>query len=330
MENLKSTIIEKFANDINSLDFSLDETSLQFKYNSIVESIYNTILIKREKLNISSENVVQSNDFNLNFDAISAGKSFDTTLSNNEYMSAKQIKKELNPLTKIPNNFSLTYEMKEFAKSKHIPAENIESIFEDFVIHYQENGNENKNWDLMWKKWVKRSNTFKNHLPSKELDPNFKLTDTMIELVKDLIVKDQINIEFEKFKSHHIAKGTLKANWKAAWKSWCINHKQFIPKAPREQTAKQKEKADYKWDFRKAKEVSDRIKNWLRFEKKINWLDDYYWKDIPIPGIGWQKVMHPDFNKEEIILFKIDSTDGNFMLQHKTNDIIDAEVLEND
>jgi hypothetical protein len=95
-------------------------------------------------------------------------------------------------------------------------------------------------------------------------------------------------------------------------------------------TTQNKEKDYYKWDFRKAKEVSDKIKNWLRFDKKINWIDDYYWKDIPIPGIRWQKVMHPNFNKEEIILFKINSNDGSFILQHKSNDIIDAEVLKND
>jgi hypothetical protein len=41
-------------------------------------------------------------------------------------------------------------------------------------------------------------------------------------------------------------------------------------------------------------------------------------------------MIHPDFNKEEILLFKIDSTDGSFMLEHKSDDIIDAEVLEND
>ena len=40
--------------------------------------------------------------------------------------------------------------------------------------------------------------------------------------------------------------------------------------------------------------------------------------------------MHPDFNKEEILLFKIDSVDGNYMLQYQSDEIIDAEVLEND
>ena len=166
--------------------------------------------------------------------------------------------------------------------------------------------------------------------PPKNRNPYTNISKIVKQTAKEYMDNENITLEFTKFKNHYMANGDLKVSWEKVWENWCINHKQFKPKAPREQSTKQKEKADYKWDFRKAKEVSDRIKNWLRFDKKINWLDDYYWKDIPIPGIGWQKVMHPDFNKEEIILFKIDSSDGNFMLQHKTNDIIDAEVLEND
>ena len=40
--------------------------------------------------------------------------------------------------------------------------------------------------------------------------------------------------------------------------------------------------------------------------------------------------MHPDFNKEEILLYKIDSSDGQFMLNHKSEEILEIEVLEND
>jgi len=96
------------------------------------------------------------------------------------------------------------------------------------------------------------------------------------------------------------------------------------------QTEKQKQKADYRWDFRKAKDTSDRIKEWLEFEKGIKWLEDFYLKDIPIPGIGWRDVMHPDFNREEILLFKIDSQNGQYMLKNTNDDIIEAEVQEHD
>jgi len=333
MKDLKSQIIEKFANDIDSLDFSLDETSLQLKYNSIVDNIFNTILIKREKINIPYHKTTNDNHLNPTFEntfGLSAGKSFNTVIKDDIYKqnSSKSTYKNANESTTIPQNFTLSYEMKQFAQSKFV--HNIEEVFEDFTLYYQSKSTTNSDWEAVWKRWVLNQNKYKNHLVKTCIDENIALDTIMREIAKKYIAKNDVEMEFTKFKNHYISNGDLKVSWSKVWENWCINHKQFKPKAPREQTAKQKEKADYKWDFRKAKEVSDRIKNWLRFEKKVNWLDDYYWKDIPIPGIGWQKVMHPDFNKEEIILFKIDSTDGNFMLQHKTNDIIDAEVLEND
>ena len=335
MEDLKSQIIDKFTNEINSLDLSLNEMELKFKYNSIVENILDTILIKKEKINIPYHQTSNENNLEHTFDntfGLCAGKSSDTVLSSdrtpsitsNTYLNKVQQKEA----TSIPDNFSLPYEMKQFAQSKFL--QNIDDVFEDFKLYYQSKSTTNADWEAVWKRWVLNQNKYKTHLVKTTIDENILLDNSMLQIAKKHIKKDSIEIEFVKFKNYYIANGDLKVSWEKVWENWCINYKQFKPKAPREQTTKQKEKADYKWDFRKAKEVSDRIKNWLRFDKKINWLDDYYWKDIPIPGIGWQKVMHPDFNKEEIILFKIDSNDGNFMLQHKSNDIIDAEVLEND
>ena len=40
--------------------------------------------------------------------------------------------------------------------------------------------------------------------------------------------------------------------------------------------------------------------------------------------------MHPDFNREEILLFKIDSQNGQYMLKNTNDDIIEAEVQEHD
>jgi plasmid replication initiation protein len=111
------------------------------------------------------------------------------------------------------------------------------------------------------------------------------------------------------------------------FKKWCMQKK-------RKQTevSPKEEQKNYRWDFRKAKDISDKIKDHLEFEKGINWLDDYYWKDLPIPGIGWQKVMHPDFNKEEILLYKLDSKDDNskYLLDNKTDEILDIEIINND
>ena len=334
MEELKSQLIEKFSNEIQALDISLNETALRLKYNSIADNILNTILIKREKTNVPFHKTTNDNNLKPTFEntfGLCSGKSADTLLGNSTYSQntpLKNTKTKVQEATTIPNNFALNYEMKQFAQSKFL--QNIEDVFEDFKLYYQSKSTLNSDWEAVWKRWVLNQNKYKSHLIKTTIDENIVLDTGMIQIAKKYIAKDTIKIEFTKFKNHYIANGDLKVSWNKVWENWCINHKQFKPKVPREQTVKQKEKADYKWDFRKAKEVSDRIKNWLRFDKKINWLDDYYWKEIPIPGIGWQKVMHPDFNKEEILLFKIDSADGNFMLQHKTNDIIDAEVLEND
>jgi len=332
MEDLKSQIIDKFSNEINSLDLSLDDTALTFKYNSIVENILTTLLVKKEKLNVPLHETSNNNDFVSSFEntfGLCSGKSADTLISSNtKQQITKNNNSSKNESTTIPSNFTLSYDMKQFAQSKFI--QNIEEVFEDFTLYYQSKSTINSDWEAVWKRWVLNQNKYKKHLVKTTIDENLTLNNTLLQISKKYMRKDDITLEFTKFKNHYMANGDLKVSWEKVWENWCINHKQFKPKTPKEQSVKQKEKADYKWDFRKAKEVSDRIKNWLRFDKKINWLDDYYWKDIPIPGIGWQKVMHPDFNKEEILLFKIDSSDGNFMLQHKTNDIIDAEVLEND
>jgi hypothetical protein len=39
-------------------------------------------------------------------------------------------------------------------------------------------------------------------------------------------------IEWPKFRDHHIAKGSLMADWSAAWRTWCANAKQFGRAAP--------------------------------------------------------------------------------------------------
>jgi hypothetical protein len=266
----------------------------------------------------------------MDFNTLCSGKSADTVLKDNPHnISVKQETKQHNESTTIPNNFSLTYEMSAFAKSKFV--HNIEDVFEDFKLYYQSKSTLNTDWEAVWKRWVLNQNKYKNHLIKTTIDENTTLSNEMLKIAKSYIKDtEQITLEFTKYKNHYLANGDLKVSWLKVWENWCINYNQYKPKAPKEQTTKQKEKADYRWDFRKAKDTSDRIKEWLEFEKGINWLEDFYLKDIPIPGIGWSDVMHPDFNKEEILLFKIDSQNGQYMLKNKTDDIIDAEVQEHD
>jgi len=322
MEEFKTQIKKRFAQELDNLDFSLDIDSLEMRYNTIVEEIFEKIKIKKENYSVPISQTSNNNICSSEFDLCS-GKSNETLINDNTKPTKE--KTQPNESRSIPNNFSLNYEMKQFAKSKFI--QDVEETFENFKLYYQSKGTVNSDWEAVWKRWVLNQNKYKNHLIKTTIDENIELKNNFLKTAQNYLAKKDMEIEFIKFKNHYIANGDLKTSWEKVWENWCINHKQF---KPREQSQKSKEKQDYKWDFRKAKDVSDRIKDWLEFEKGINWLDDFYWKGKTIPGIGWQKVMHPDFNKEEILLFKIDSVDGNYMLQYQSEEIIDAEVLEND
>ena len=337
MEDFKVQIVEKFKQELDALDLCLDEMTLTMKYNSLSEKILNTILIKREQINVPLSKTSNNNDFNLDFDSLCAGKSSDTLLhdNSNHPIINSQVKKPSESTT-IPSHFSLTYEMKAFAKSKFV--HDIESVFEDFKLYYQSKSTLNSDWEAVWKRWVLNQNKYKNHLIKTTLDENISLDDTLFKIAKTYI-KDtqQIKLEFIKYKNHYLANGDLKVSWNKVWENWCINHNQYKPKAPREQTSKQKEKADYKWDFRKAKDISDKIKDWLEFDAKIDWMEQYYWKDINQFDIktnngtlqlGWKKMPHPDFNKDEILLFRVDTNDAKYLLENGEIDTV--EVIEND
>ena len=194
---------------------------------------------------------------------------------------------------------------------------NFEVLYQRFQDYYKNNGFKFKVLRVLkekWADWCRREQPLKLNLEESGL----KLNSNLIKIAKKYIQKDEITDLFTCFKLHHISKSTQSADWLKTWELWIINSKKINSNLSQNnlKTTKEKEKVDYRWDFRKAKDVSDKIKDRLEFDKKINWLDDFYWKDIPIPDIGWQKVQHPDFNKEEILLYKINSTDGSFMLNH--------------
>jgi|GEM_PF-2164551 len=325
MDKLKKQIKSIFEKQLELIDLNsqnITKDILELKLNTLIHNVVQKINIEKQ-LYVPMTKTTNDNIYSENLD-IDRGKPTDTSLSDNSYMNRALIKEDVDTNTTIPTNFALTYEMRYFAKSKFI--QNVEDVFEDFKLYYQSKGTLNNDWEAVWKRWVLNQNKYKTHLVKTIIDEDMILNSPMLKFSQKYIDKNHIELEFIKFKNHYIASGDIKVSWVKMWENWCIKHKEFKPK----ENTKAKEKADYRWDFRKAKEVSDRIKDWLEFDKNINWLDDFYWKDIPIPGIGWQKVIHPDFNKEEILLYKIDSADGNFMVEHKTDDIIDAEVLEND
>jgi len=321
MENLKSQIISIFNTRITNLKLdqnNLNKELLELKLNSIIEEIIDRVEIKQT----ISIPLSQTSNNNINI-SIDSGKLDDVNIKN-DFVNNTIVPTKQKETTTIPDDFELSYDMAQFAKSKFI--QNPEDVFEDFKYYYQSKGILNNDWVSVWKRWVLKQNKYKSHLIKTVIDEDMELTPSMIDFAKKYIDPDNIEIEFTKFKNHYSASGDIKASWEKMWENWAIKYKQFKPK----HNSRQEQKNNYRWDFKKAKEVSDRIKDWLEFEKGIDWLNEFYLKDIPIPGIGWQEVQHPDFNKEEILLYKINSENGEFMLQHKSDDIIDAEVLEND
>jgi hypothetical protein len=324
MDQLKAQLQEKFSRSIKELDLAKENFQLSLELHNIAEELCEYIKLKKEQQCVPLRETSNDNICFSEFD-MDCGKSYDTLLDDTPSKSLPKTEKKVpNTQTTIPQNFALTYEMKQFAKSKFV--HNVEEVFENFKLYYQSKGVVNSDWEATWKKWVLNNNKYKNHLIKTTIDENMQLDKSLIKVAQPYIEKENIQTEFIKFKNHYISNGDLKVSWERVWENWCINAKQFQKKMPNVV----KEKQQYKWDFKKAKDTSDKIKDWLEFEKGINWLDDYYWKGKTIPGIGWQKVVHPDFDKEEILLYKIDSENGSYLLNHKTDDVIEVEVLQND
>ncbi|MBD3841561.1 MAG: hypothetical protein IE909_06690 [Campylobacterales bacterium] len=325
LKQLKDSIINQFAAKLHETSINTDfltKSTLELKLNTIIEDIIEKIDLE-EAITIPLKTTTTDNIF----DGVDLGieKSKEVELP----FDAPSTKEAKNTIaTTIDENFKLTYEMEQYAKSKYMidPV----AIFEEFKLYHQSQGTLSKDWNAMWKLYVSKQNRFANHIIKTTIDENMQMDQTMYSFAKKYIDKNDIETEFLKFKNHYISTGDIKVSWVKTWENWCLNHKNFKPFKYKEQTQAQQEKASYKWDFKKAKETSDKIKNWLEFEKKINWMEDFYLKDIPIPGIGWQEVQHPDFNKEEILLYKIQSENGQFMLERRSDEILEVEILEND
>jgi len=232
----------------------------------------------------------------------------------------------------IPDNYTLTYEM-EMEANLRCPMANISEIFEDFKLYYQSKQIKNKDWLAVWKRWLLNQKKYTNQAPKKPMSNNFELNDNRKEMVKDYIALADLELEFLKFKNHYLANGDMRVDWNSAWQNWAINHKQFKPK---EQTKAMKEKQEYKWEFKKLKDISDKIEQWLDFTVKIDFIKLYV-----IPGvkefsvktnkeiikIGWQYVMHPDYNTRQLLLFRVESDIGQALLEHRDEEIIDIEIL---
>ncbi|MEA3289551.1 MAG: hypothetical protein U9Q04_05130, partial [Campylobacterota bacterium] len=163
-------------------------------------------------------------------------------------------------------------------------------------------------------------------------DSNIKFNSQLSKVAaKHIENKDEIRECFDQFYLHHESKGTLMSDWSKGFELWCSRWESFKPK---QATKSSQEKADYKWEFKKLQQTSDSIKDKLRFVLNINWIEEYYMKDKPIVldngnQIRWVDMMHPDFNKKEIILYKVGSSEENILsLPEIEENIIDIEVIQ--
>ncbi|MEA3316162.1 MAG: hypothetical protein U9Q30_09920 [Campylobacterota bacterium] len=324
LKNKIKSLFNKYIDDMDIDDKAFfAKERLELQLNDLNEKILNNLEFSDSLEEFDNEVYLENV---LDKFAIESGKSQDVLIdaSFNKDISKELSVKKNNKITSIPDNFILDYDMLHFATSKYI--KNPQNLFDDFKLYYQAKGTLNSDWKKAWERWVLQQNKFNSPLEKTLINKDMILTEDMKKVASKYLKNDKIELEFIKFKNHYLASGDIKASWIKTWENWTIKNNQLKSKA----TSTSQEKSDYRWNFRKAKDVSDRIKEWLKFDKKINWLDDYYWKDIPIPGIGWQKVMHPDFNKEEILLYKVESKDGQFMIEHASDDIIEIEILENE
>lgn len=333
MNFLKEELQERFAKAIQNLDISKENHLLEIDFHTISEQLFEFVKVKKEHCSIPLRQTSHDN-ICLSELEICKGKSDDVILDDIPTLKQSLNKKsstQQNPQTTIPSNFSLTYEMKQFAKSKYI--ENVEEVFENFILYYQSKGILNSDWEAAWKKWVLNNNRFKNHLIKTTIDEEMELTNELHKVAQKYLPKDLIELEFTKFKNHYISNGDLKVSWERVWENWCINAKQYIKNTP---SSTQNEKQTYKWNFKKAKEMSDKIKDWLQFEVKYDWLNLHFYKGEKSffintrqesLHIGITDMPHPDFNKKEILLFKIDSDDGQYLSNFHP---IDIEVIEYD
>lgn len=71
------------------------------------------------------------------------------------------------------------------------------------------------------------------------LPDDFVLTDEMRSYaVAQGMPAQEVDGEFEAFRNHHTAHGSLMANWAAAWQTWCRNYRRFNkPSNPKTATA---------------------------------------------------------------------------------------------
>ncbi len=224
-------------------------------------------------------------------------------------------------ITLMSNDLLIEENDIKYAIEHGISAEYINQLFQNFKTYYMEKKYKSRNWKALWKTWVDKNENFTPTLKKKKVDLIYE--QSTIEIAKSYINEKDIEIEFRKFINYYTAKNNYNVNWMPIWENWCIRFQGSGNQNNNEQK-------DYRWKFKKDQSDSDKIKDWLDFDIKLDWKEVYYWKDIRIftvktknnnVVISWKKVMHPDFNKEEILLSIISNesyADTNIISIHNT------------
>jgi len=181
---------------------------------------------------------------------------------------------------------------------------------------------------LNFKIEVNKKNLFKeDEIKNEDIKDFDKFKDMFTKFKFDTKEFAQEIESFKIYNDNKIEKITLEN-----FKKWCMQKKRKTVNVTATKTTNQ-EQDTYKWEFKKAKAISDKIKEWLEFDIGIDWLNDYYLKDIKefeVDGknFSYQDVMHPHLNKEEILLYKLDDDNGQYLLKYKSDDVIDAVLIE--
>jgi hypothetical protein len=220
----------------------------------------------------------------------------------------------------LPDDFKLNEQMKKYATKCGISFNKIEFEFAQFKNNKKEHRVLSFNWVATWQTWCENHNKRVSHLKREPMGENDELCDVYFKKAKEVLkfssndnkndIDLKINIIFARFKNWHIAKGTLNTNWLKAWISWCERANDY--EKQNNKTIKAQEKADYKWDFEKAVIISDKIKEWLKKEYDVNWIDFINeYKQFEFKNIGWKTIAHPHLNRVETLLFLNDNKKKN-------------------
>jgi len=162
-----------------------------------------------------------------------------------------------------------------------------------------------------------------NELKNEEIKDFEKFKEMFVMYKFNLDEFDNEFTSFKIFNDNKIDRVTL-----INFDKWCMQKRRKVLEKEQKNKGREEQRA-YRWDFRKAKNISDNIKKYLKFDLAIDYMQ-YYWEDklpftIEDKTYDIKEVMHPDFNKNEYLIFVVDEKDENskYLLNYE-EDIIDV------